>query len=187
MDGDDGPHGPRTREAIALCLTCAELCRCREWLASIPASRKPRGVVGGRFRGHLWNPTYDGIKQFRRNRNHYRKDREVQYSNRNDAVPLNLVAAEVGLSADELAQRLGDAVAFDAVTGLRSISAERCREYLASHRAAQQAEKECLQRQQAEFQARMAELDRRNRAQRIGGRPAVSGNALADLMADDQR
>ena len=60
------------------------------------------------------------------------------------------------------------------------ISAQRCREYLTSHRAAQQAEKECLQRQQAEFQARMAELDRRNRAQRIGGRPAVSRNALAD-------
>ena len=110
------------------------------------------------------------------------------YPNSNNAVPLTLVAAEVGLSTDELTQRLGgDAVAFNAVTGLRSISAQRCREYLASHRAAQQAEKECLQRQQAEFQARMAELDRRNRAQRIGGRPAVSGNALADLMAGDQR
>ena len=33
----------------------------------------------------------------------------------------------------------------------------------------------------------MAELDRRNRAQRTAGRPAVSGNALADLMAGDEQ
>ncbi len=101
-------------------------------------------------------------------------------------VPLTLVALEIGASADELAQRFGDDVVYDDA-GLRCVPTERARVLLAAHCASQQAEKECLRRQRAEAERRMAELDRRNRAQRIAGRPAVSGNTLADLMAGDQQ
>lgn len=36
------------------------------------------------------------------------------------------------------------------------------------------------------LRSRMAELDQRNRALRTGGRPAVSGNAYADMVGDQR-
>ena len=49
----------------------------------------------------------------------------MDYPNLN-AVPLVIVAAEVGATADELAQRFGDAVTLDAA-GLRCVPTERAR------------------------------------------------------------
>ncbi len=109
----------------------------------------------------------------------------MDYPNLN-AVPLVIIAAEIGTTADELASRFGDAVTLDAA-GIRCVPTERARVLLAAHRAAVKAEAECRAEQARQFQERMVEIDRRNRAQQTAGRPAVSGNALADLMAGDQQ
>ena len=103
----------------------------------------------------------------------------------NHLVPLVTVAAEIGISADEVAQRLGDSVTVDAA-GLRAVAAERARVFLADHRAAQQAQRERAERQQAEFAAKHdAEL--RRRLQRIRALPPAQDGvpALALMLARD--
>lgn len=35
------------REALTLCHACPALASCRSWLAAMPATRRPRGVVAG--------------------------------------------------------------------------------------------------------------------------------------------
>ncbi len=37
------------REAVALCDTCPALARCRSWIESLPAHKRPTGVVAGRL------------------------------------------------------------------------------------------------------------------------------------------
>jgi hypothetical protein len=42
-------HDPRIEEAKALCADCPVLRDCRAWLASLPRSRQPSGIVAGRY------------------------------------------------------------------------------------------------------------------------------------------
>lgn len=38
----------RHRQALALCAECPALARCADWVDSLPRSKRPSGVVGGR-------------------------------------------------------------------------------------------------------------------------------------------
>ena len=177
----DGDTDETRATAIAICQRCPEIQNCRQWVATLPQSRRPSGVVAGKYRRSNSNEIHEYNSPIRKD------NPNMDYQpNSNSLVPLVVLALEIGTTADELASRFGDAVTLDAA-GIRCVSTERAGIYVAAHRGAQKDEQEILQRQQAEFQARMAELDRRNRAQRTSGRPAVSGNAYADMIAGDQR
>ncbi len=109
-------------------------------------------------------------------------------------IALVTVAAEVGIGADELAQRFGDAVIVDAA-GVRCISAERAREFITTHRALRQAEAERRRRRRAELAARpnpvRERLAARKRAEeqlgQIGspGEPLDPREALATMQMLD--
>ena len=100
----------------------------------------------------------------------------------NTLVPLVLVGLELGCKVGQLTRRLsGDDVILDSI-GMRCITRERARALFAQRDAARAEQA----RRQAEFQSHMAEVDQRNRAQRTGGRPAVSGNAYADMVGDQR-
>jgi hypothetical protein len=101
----------------------------------------------------------------------------------NTLVSLVLVGLELDCNVGQLTTQLSsDDVILDSI-GMRCITRERARA-LFTQRDAARAEQA---RRQAEFEAHMAELDQRNRAQRIVGRPAVSGNAYLDMVAGDQQ
>jgi hypothetical protein len=46
----DGTSDDDRRTAIGLCGACAEIDRCRAWLAAIPRSRWPVGIVAAKYR-----------------------------------------------------------------------------------------------------------------------------------------
>lgn len=50
-DGDDAPQVVERlhTEAIALCHRCPALAACRSWIESLPAPKRPGGVVAGRL------------------------------------------------------------------------------------------------------------------------------------------
>ena len=48
FDGDDATSRDA---AIALCQQCPPLSACSDWLSALPRSRRPPGVVAGRYRG----------------------------------------------------------------------------------------------------------------------------------------
>lgn len=52
FDGD-GKDGPRTAQAVSTCHQCPALDPCSEWLATLPRTSKPTGVVAGRYSGPL--------------------------------------------------------------------------------------------------------------------------------------
>lgn len=56
-------------------------------------------------------------------------------------IPLTLVAAEIGMTADHLGERLGTAVITNDI-GLRCISSDVARDVIAGHRAALQAQRD---------------------------------------------
>ena len=104
------------------------------------------------------------------------------------SVPLSVVAAEIGTSADELAVRAGNAVIVDETTGLRSLPAERCRELISAHHAAVQAAREKASAERAAAAARPNPLRDRVRALQAAqanydGDP--SAPALARALAAD--
>ena len=104
------------------------------------------------------------------------------HPNSNNSVPLVVLALEVGISADELAARLGDDVVVGDVTGLRSVGGERSRGHLAAVRAAQRAERERAAHWQAEFTAKYDQehhqLMQRVKAIQARGTPLTDGNAI---------
>lgn len=53
FDGHDGRDGPGTQSARALCARCPALPACTEWVSRTAASRRPRGVVAGQWRGSM--------------------------------------------------------------------------------------------------------------------------------------
>lgn len=52
FDGTDGPDGPRTQQAAALCHRCPALERCSEWAEAQPL-RSLSGVIAGRLFVHV--------------------------------------------------------------------------------------------------------------------------------------
>lgn len=83
-----------------------------------------------------------------------------------DLIPIATIALEIGTTVDELA-RLADDVTIDAVSGLRSVTAEQSRRLLTAHRDAvradadrARAQREAAARQPNPLRARIRALRR---------------------------
>jgi hypothetical protein len=108
----------------------------------------------------------------------------VKYSNTNAVVPLTLVAAEVGMTADELASRFGDAVTEDDA-GLRGVTTETA--VHRARRAAQRAERERRAAERVEARRRPNPIRERVRAIAAAQEKFVGGHdmpALARVLGD---
>ena len=106
------------------------------------------------------------------------------HASNSSTVELVTVAAEIGISADELAQRFGDAVVEDAA-GIRCVATDRARAFLADHRRTK-AQRERAERQQAEFAAKR-DAEHRRLLRRIRALPPAQDGvpALALALARD--
>lgn len=98
-------------------------------------------------------------------------------------IPLAILAAEHGLTINQLAARLGENVLVDDATGLRYCTPETARQLHEQRLARRERE----QRRAAERKAQLAELNRRYRAELRGGVPTTPGSTpYADMVGVDR-
>ncbi|OBK78337.1 hypothetical protein [Mycobacterium sp. 1164985.4] len=108
----------------------------------------------------------------------------------NQLVPLGAIAAELGTSIDTLARRVADAIVIDAVSGLRCIEADICREHIARHHdAAREIHRQALERA-AQTGASVEAMRERVRAiqrqqERLGPPVEGEGGAFAVMLECD--
>jgi hypothetical protein len=95
---------------------------------------------------------------------------------------LALLSIDAGIDIEVLAARLPDgSVRIDQQSSLRVVSCEASKAFLDAHHAAQQAERERLERQRAQVALTNTALSTRERVRRLAARQSVAADA--DLSA----